>query len=217
MRNGEDWTKETQRAAEEALRYVFTDKTLLKTAFTHKSYSNAFGGADNERLEFLGDAVLEFLVSEMLYSSNSGDEGDLTEARQRLVSKAALSVSCERAGLLPYLRYSGGEENLKGKTASNLFESAIAAIYLDGGLPPVKEFLRTYLKESAVVNYRNLLNEFVQARAKTLPECDEPRFENGEFVCTMRALGRSAEGRGSSKQLAEMQAAEKLYKYLSKE
>ena len=166
MRNGEDWTKETQRAAEEALHYVFTDKSLLKTAFTHKSYSNAFGGADNERLEFLGDAVLEFLVSEMLYASNSGDEGDLTEARQRLVSKAALSVSCERAGLLPYLRYSGGEENLKGKTASNLFESAIAAIYLDGGLPPVKEFLRTYLKESAVVNYRNLLNEFVQARAK---------------------------------------------------
>lgn len=217
MRNGENWTKEEEEAAERALGYSFHDKSVLKTAFTHKSYTNAFGGENNERLEFFGDAVLEFVVSEMLYASEKGDEGVLTDARQRLVSKAALSEACHRAGLLPYLRYSGGEDNLKGKTASNLFEAAVAAIYLDGGLNHVKEFLQKYLKETSLVNYRNLLNEFVQAKIKKLPECDEPHMEGDAFVCTMRALGKSAEGRGSSKQLAEMQAAEKLYKLLSKE
>lgn len=95
--------------------YRFSDTKLLATCFTHKTYSNAKGGEDNERLEFLGDAVLQLCVTEQLYLHNRNDEGKLTELRQQLVSQSALECATERAGLMPYLRYTGGEQNVGEK------------------------------------------------------------------------------------------------------
>ena len=86
--------------AEEALGYVFRDKELLKQCFTHKSFANGKKERDNERLEFLGDAVLQLAVSESLYLRDGTDEGKMTEARKRFVSRDALTQAAEKAGIL---------------------------------------------------------------------------------------------------------------------
>ncbi|MDE6676475.1 MAG: hypothetical protein K2K12_02015, partial [Clostridia bacterium] len=75
MNSGEDWTEQTVRAAEDTIGYSFRDKTLLKTCFTHKSYTNQFHEEHNERLEFLGDAVLGLAVTDMLHHESREDEG----------------------------------------------------------------------------------------------------------------------------------------------
>ena len=97
--------------AEQALGYRFRDKRLLEICFTHASVT---GEESNERLEFLGDAVLELYVTEKLYHSSAAREGELTELRKRYVSRDALSAAEEKLGLLSYLLYSVGEDALKG-------------------------------------------------------------------------------------------------------
>lgn len=216
MRNGEDLTERDLTAAEEAIGYSFRDKSLLKTCFTHKSYSNARGGENNERLEFLGDAVLELCVTENLYRNSSSDEGALTELRQRYVSQTALESAAERAGLKRFLRYSGGENNVGGKTASNLFEAVIGGVYLDGGLDEVRAFLARYLELTESENYKTLLQEYVQERTKKTPVYSS-REEDGKYRCTVRALGKEAQGTGDSKKAAETAAAQRLYQILTKE
>ena len=211
MRNGEDLREEDLAAAERALGYTFQSRELLKTCLTHRSYSNVFGGSDNERLEFLGDAVLELAVTEELFSSHGEREGTLTELRQRLVSQSALEAACTRLGLMRFLRHSGGESNLGGKTSSNLFEAVIGGIYLDGGMENVRAFLKRSLSITAPANYKTLLQEYVQERAKKTPlYCTKAEGEG--YECTVSALGESAEGYGESKKSAETAAAEKLLK-----
>lgn len=209
MRNGEDWTAETRALAEEAIGYAFKNGELIKQCFTHSTYSNAFGGRDNERLEFLGDAVLQLYVTERLFLSSGEDEGTLTDKRQKFVSRQALESAERRAGLMRFLRRSGGENNLGGKTPSNLFEAVVAGIYLDGGVRPVKEFLDRFLAEADTENYKSLLQEFVQERKKQPPEY-RTEEKNGVHCCTVSALGKSASGEGSSNKEAEMQAAKAL-------
>ena len=99
MRNGEDLSAGELEAAQQAIGYPFRNRELLKACFTHRSYSNVFGGKDNERLEFLGDAVLELAVTEELFRSDENREGVLTERRQQLVSQSALEAACDRASL----------------------------------------------------------------------------------------------------------------------
>lgn len=209
MRNGEDWTAETRALAEEAIGYTFTNGELIKQCFTHSTYSNAFGGRDNERLEFLGDAVLQLYVTERLFLSSGENEGKLTDKRQKFVSRQALEDAERRAGLMRFLRRSGGENNLGGKTPSNLFEAVVAGIYLDGGVRPVKEFLDRFLAEADTENYKSLLQEFVQERKKQPPEY-RTEEKGGVHCCTVSALGKSASGEGSSNKEAEMQAAKEL-------
>lgn len=204
------FTKEDFEQMQALIGYRFSDTDLLAACFTHKTYSNARGGEDNERLEFLGDAVLQLCVTEQLYLHNRNDEGKLTELRQQLVSQSALECAVKRAGLMPFLRYMGGEQNVGGKTASNLFEAVIGGIYLDGGIEPVKLFLKRYLTAYRAENYRTLLQEFVQERIKKMPDY-RVREENGSFFCKVTAMGLSAEGSGESKKSAEMQAAKALY------
>jgi len=208
MRNA--FSAEELREAEALIGYSFRNKNLLAACFTHKTYSNARGGPDNERLEFLGDAVLQLCVTEELFRSSSRDEGKLTELRQQLVSQSALERACERAGLMRFLRYLGSEQNVGGKTVSNLFEAVVGGIYLDGGLEEVKAFLGRYLTVCPTENYRTLLQEFVQERIKRTPEYTVTE-ENGTFTCTVRAMGFRADGSGESKKAAEMQAAKSLY------
>ncbi len=215
MNNGEDFTNEILQEAERALGYGFRDKTLLKVCFTHKSYSNAKGGKNNERLEFLGDSVLQLAITEMLFKTSEKDEGALTELRQKYVSQTALEQATERAGLKRFLRHSGGSENLGGKTASNLFEAVVGAIYLDGGMKEAKGFLNRYLELSEEVNYKTLLQEFVQEKTKKTPDYAIEEWA-GKYKSTVTALGENAEGTGDSKKAAEAKAAEALYKKLTK-
>lgn len=203
-------TESDWREAEERIGYAFSDRDLLKACFTHKSYSNARGGRDNERLEFLGDAVLQLCVTEELFRTHKEDEGKLTELRQQLVSQSALERACQRAGLMQFLRYMGGEQNIAGKTASNLFEAVVGGIYLDGGIGEVKRFLARYLTVTRTENYRTLLQEFVQERTKRTPVYTVEETD-GTFSCTVCALGMRAEGRGESKKAAEASAAKTLY------
>ena len=151
-------------AIEQTVGYTFRDKKLLLTAFTHSSLAKAEGERDNERLEFLGDAVLELVVTEMLFLSSRADEGKLTELRKQYVSQPALEQAEARLGLMQYLRYTGGENNIAGKTRSNLFEAVAGAIYLDGGLDAARKFLLANLVEIESENYKTLLQEYVRER-----------------------------------------------------
>lgn len=216
MHNGEDFREADLHAAEKTIGYVFRDKELLKSCLTHKSWSNTNGGEDNERLEFLGDAVLELIVTEALYKSTHLNEGALTGLRQQYVSQTALEAACEKLGLKRFLRYSGGENNVGGKTASNLFEAVLGGIYLDGGMKEARLFLNKFLKMSDTENYKSLLQEFVQERTKTTPTYSVKESEGG-YTCVVRALGRQAVGKGSSKKAAETEAAKSLYEIVKRE
>lgn len=104
MYPSEDWDGHTSSLAEQALGYVFQNKSLLKQCFTHKSFADNSHEPHNERLEFLGDAVLQFAVSESLYLREDTDEGRMTEMRKRYVSREALNKATAKAGILKFLR-----------------------------------------------------------------------------------------------------------------
>ncbi len=215
MRNGEDLSARDLDAAEEAIGYRFRDRELLKVSLTHKSYSNSFGGKNNERMEFLGDAVLEFCVTDRLFRTHSAAEGELTELRQRLVSQAALERAAQRVGLFSFMRYSGGKQNLGGKTASNLFEAVLAAIYLDGGIGEAAAFLDRCLSLVDSENFKTLLQEYTQKRGEGMP--DYRTRESGQgYACTVCAMGECGEGYGESKKTAETEAAKQLWNKLKK-
>ena len=211
MKPSQDWNQATPSLAEQAIGYTFQDKTLLIECFTHKSFADNNAAAHNERLEFLGDAVLQLAVSEALYLKDGADEGEMTKARQRYVSREALTKAAEKANILRFLRYAGGEDTLGGKTASNLFEAVTAGIYLDGGMKAARAFLKRFLSDSEEENYKALLQEYVQERVKRPPEYQTEAHENG-YKCTVRALGKEAEGFGRAKKSAEAAAAEQLLK-----
>lgn len=217
MNNGEDWKEGTSELAEQTIGYSFRNKELLKRCFTHKSYANVTGTEHNERLEFLGDAVLELAVTERLYSENGGDEGTLTALRKKYVSKNALTAAAERAGIMRFLRFSGGEHNVGGKTSSNLFEAVVGGIYLDGGMEPAKAFIFRYVSELDLEDYKTVLQEYVQERVKATPVYRVYELPQGGFECTVSALGRSAKGRGAGKQTAETHAARELFRMLTEE
>ena len=158
---------------ENTIGYTFRDKSLLQEAFTHSTYANAHGGKDNERLEYLGDAVLQLVVTEWQYKDDEfADEGELTRERQKLVCGDALDDAVENLNLQKYLLIEGGRANVGKKTVSSLFESVAAAIYLDGGYDQAKQFILRYavLKKSRnCQNPKGALQEFLQGQGKALP------------------------------------------------
>ena len=211
MDPSQDWDESVPQLVQKAIGYTFKDKALLKQCFTHKSFADNFNTAHNERLEFLGDAVLQLAVSEALFLREDVSEGSMTETRQRYVSREALTKACQKAGILRFLRYAGGSDTIGGKTPSNLFEAVIAGIYLDGGMNAARAFLKRFLEESEFSNYKSLLQEYVQERSKRPPEYKTTECEGG-YKCQVRALGKEAEGFGLNKKTAEVAAAEKLLK-----
>ena len=211
MNPSEDWDGNTPSLAEKAIGYTFQDKALLTQCFTHKSFADNNRTAHFERLEFLGDAVLQLAVSEALFLKDGADEGEMTQLRQRYVSREALGKAAQKAGIVQFMRYAGGADTLGGKTASNLFEAVTAGIYLDGGMKAARAFLKRFLTESEEENFKALLQEYVQERIKRPPEYRTEACENG-YKCTVRALGKEAEGFGKAKKSAEVAAAEQLLK-----
>ena len=208
---------------ERKIGYAFKDKGLLKEAFTHSSYANHGGGRSNERLEYLGDSVLQLVVTEWQYlRDTNASEGKLTAKRQKIVCKNALDSAVDGLGIWQYLLSTGTEYNIRGKAKSSLFEAVTAAIYLDGGYDAAKSFILEHGNVQFEVNEGNPkgdLKEFLEKRG-----AGEPRYEvqqSGKdnapiFHCVVYALGESATGEGRTKREAESTAASRLLWELSK-
>lgn len=210
---------------EEKIKYKFKNKSLLRQALTHSSYANENRGVPsfNERLEFLGDAVVSITSAEFLFGKFPDmPEGELSKLRSSLVCTASLSDFAKEISLGEFLYLGKGEENTGGRERlsilENAFEALTAAIYLDGGLECAREFVLRFLSESlsthhiSFKDYKTLLQEVVQQnQGETLnyvitgesgPDHDK-RFE-AEVHLNSNVIGR---GTGKSKKQAEQEAA----------
>ncbi|MBK1791024.1 ribonuclease III [Persicirhabdus sediminis] len=212
---------------EEAIGYKFVNSLLLAEAMTHPSmaYETQKPHFDNQRLEFLGDAVLQLTVTEWLYQQFPGfSEGEMTKLRARLVSGAALARFAKEIGLGQYLMMGKGEEASGGRartsTLADAFESLTGAIYIDGGFDEAKKVLLNVCSrqlehianEPAEVNPKGQLQEQLQAIAPQSP-IYQVVGESGKDHCKVfevevcwleKVLGK---GVGKSKKDAEISAA----------
>ena len=206
----------------------FHHESLLEQAFLHSSYLNEnpdFTQPDNERLEFLGDAILNFIVAEKLYEEFPKlPEGKLTEIRASLICRDTLAELASSLELGEWLLLGQGEEANGGRTkASNLanaMEALIGAFYLDQGLTKVKKFILRQLKPELekiktgkiTPNYKALVQELIQGQKRPTPIYrlvettgpDHSKQFTAEILVDGEALGR---GMGKSKKIAERQAA----------
>lgn len=202
---------------EKKLGYVFHNKNLLIEAFTHVSYAKRFQVKSNERLEYLGDAVLQFVVTEWQYRQNDdASEGTLTQMRQRLVCKDALDSAVDGLDVWQHILVFGTKYNVQGKAKSSLFEAIVAAIYLDGGYKKAKAFILQHGNvhyDIRVENPKGDLKEFLEKRGLPEPVYEVEKFgpDNAPyFRCTVYAQGESANGQDSTKRDAEKKAAARL-------
>ena len=208
---------------EQKIGYTFRDKRLLETCFTHASYAGEHGCESNERLEFLGDALLGFLVADALYRAGGEREGEMTARRIRCVSAAPLESAVRALGLEKYLRISAGMRGNPGKKAvSSLFEALVAAVYLDGGIAPAQKFVAAYLPlaQQAEPNYKGELQEYLQGKHLSRAEYELVRREGEDvapvFTVQASAAGKSAVGTGKTVRAAEKSAAKQLLQCLKK-
>ena len=152
---------------------------IYNQAFTHTSYANEMKCESYERLEFLGDAILELIISEYLYKNTDYEEGRMTKLRSHYVCENALYEYSVKLGLNEYIKLGKGQQEQDGKhckaIVADIFESFIAAIYLDSGLNEVKKFIYKYvipIIESNTLDffndYKSKLQEFVQTDKKSL-------------------------------------------------
>ncbi|HSX41704.1 MAG TPA: ribonuclease III [Candidatus Saccharimonadales bacterium] len=219
--------KPTLTDLQQQLDVLFKDDSLIERAFIHRSYLNEhpkLGLEHNERLEFLGDAVLELVVTDHLYRTFPNPEGDLTNWRSALVKTESLSAVAEKLQLDHYLKLSRGESKGNARSRAlilaNCVEALIGAIYLDQGYEAAKNFVEKHiistldeiLKEGSWIDPKSRFQELAQEREgytphyKVLGEAGpdhDKEFEVGVFVGD-RLCGK---GRGSSKQAAQQQAA----------
>ena len=214
---------------QEAAGYRFRDRGLLEHAMTHTSRANedvSGGVVDNESLEFLGDAVLGFLIADLLFNQFPDfDEGDKSKVKAAIVSTAALARQAERLNLGDHLLLGRGEEKTGGRRKQALladgYEALIAAIYLDGGIEHARAFVgREFAPLVAEArrlgvagqDYKSALQEFVQSRTAALPEyrlvgTAGPDHRKRFQVEVVVGGERVAEASGTSKKEAEQEAA----------
>lgn len=213
---------------EKTFGYEFKNRDLLKEALTHRSYLNerpSWGISHNERLEFLGDAVLELIVTEELYHRFPDyEEGVMTSFRAALVNYQMLAQVARNISLESFVLLSKGEAKDKGRARevilANAFEALVGAIYLDGGYVPVKQFiLRTVfpeldnvIKNGLYKDAKSELQERAQGERKVTPtyrvlEEAGPDHDKVFRVGVFFGEKQIAEGRGPSKQDAEVEAA----------
>ncbi len=207
---------------ENKIGYSFHNRELLREAFTHSTYANAYGGRDNERMEYLGDTVLQLVVTEWQYfRDEKASEGRMTAERQKLVCKSALDSAAEALELDKYLLKEGGKQNVGSKTVSSIFEAVVAAIYLDGGYRAAKKFVLKHGNLRAVEegNPKGDLKEFLEKRGENAPVYQTVKTGSDHaplYHCTAYALGESAMGEGKTKKQAEATAAARLLWELEK-
>lgn len=173
---------------EQKIGYSFKDKNLLRQCFTHASYAHEHKNQySNERLEFFGDAILEYCVSEYLYVKYpSEDEGELTRLRQNLVSAQPLSDAIKRSGLDEFILYGNGELNNKKNdhfaACENLFEAIVAGLYIDGGIEAAKSFISDKLLADGGRKTKPRRNESVKPNGRALGSKDDEKKSVAEEV-----------------------------------
>ena len=223
-------------AFQERMDLRFRDQELLRQALTHRSFLGSAGGdpaLSNERMEFLGDAVLELTVIEFLYAAFPLDrEGNLTKKKGLLVSREVLAQCAEWMGLGEFVLLSEAEREAGGSGRSSIlsdtFEAVIGAVYLDSGLDDARRFAQRHilchagaiLQDQSLSNHKSLLQELVQARFRTHPRYrviseagpDHHKKFHIEVSIRDRRLGR---GDGWSKKEAEQAAAQDALTALS--
>jgi len=214
---------------EERVGYRFTRPELLERALTHRSH----GASHNERLEFLGDSVLNCVIAAELYE-RFGDlpEGDLSRLRARLVRQEALHEVAQELGLGEHLRLGEGEMKSGGSTRPSIladaFEALIGAIFLDGGFASAGDAVkRVYRHLLAGLNPRELgkdpktlLQELLQARRIALPQYavlatrGAAHSQNFEVECVIPGLSVRTTGSGSNRRAAEQEAALRAFEQI---
>lgn len=215
-------------AIQERLNYIFTDPELLRRAFVHRSFLNEHKDTachDNERLEFLGDSILNLLVAEHLYQTLPNEpEGKLSSLRAHAVSSTACTRYFEQLNLHEFMLVGRGEEIQAGKggrssIVADMFEALLGAIYLDGGLDKTRTFFlghfRSVLDESSQKpepNWKALLQEHTQKSCQKIPcykvmQETGPDHERSFIVGVFVETDCIAQGTGPNKKEAERQAA----------
>lgn len=194
------------------------NEELLKLALTHSSYSNEHGGGNYERLEFLGDAVLQLITSEYFYNSSNAQEGELSKIRASFVCEEALAQYSKDIGLDKYIMVGNGQiKNINDTIIADCFESVLGAIYLDRGFEVAKNYvlkiLEPYVKENHIFlgDYKSRLQEMVQTDKKSLEYVlvsEEGPSHDKTFVFEVIIDGIVyGRGTGKSKKEAEQEAA----------
>jgi ribonuclease-3 len=213
---------------EKILGHTFTDKKLLKHALLHRSYGNEnkeYKKISNERLELLGDAVLDLVVTEYLYKNfKNSSEGDLAKLKSMVVSEPVLAKISRQLKLGEYLFLSKGEEVTGGRDRSSIlgdvFESILGAIYLDSGLDTARKYGLTHLvyeiehiyENDDLIDFKTALQEFCQRKYKDVPSYelsgaagpDHAKLFKVEVFMNKKLVGL---GEGKNKKTAEQKAA----------
>ncbi len=213
------------QALQQRLGYPFKQPELLRRALTHRS----FGADHNERLEFMGDAVLSLAVSSLLYERHAGsDEGDLTRVRAHLVREDSLHRLALAVALPEVLRLSEGEMRgggaLRPSILADALEAIIGAVFEDGGYEPAQalvqrlfgEVIQTTEAESWTKDAKTELQEWLQARRVPVPAYrisatrGQAHAQTFEVECSVATLGLVESGEGRSRRAAEQEAARRM-------
>ena len=218
---------------EKSIGYTFKNKELLKKALRHKSYANERKLESNEKLEFLGDSILEFLSSKYIYENYKYlTEGEMTKVRATVVCGKSLSKIARLHNFSDFLYLGKSEQKTSGANRPAILEDSveaiIAAIYLDGGLEQVEKFIVENLKEEISKatkhvgdkDYKTVLQEKLQEHGdvkieyKTIGESGPDHDKM--FIVEVEVNGKFlAKGKGKSKKEAQMQAAKKALENLN--
>jgi ribonuclease-3 len=217
--------EESLKALESRLELRFKDRSILLQALTHRSAAAEGGLSSNERLEFLGDAVVGLVIGEYLYEKYPGySEGNLAKSKSYIVSETTLAEAAQSLGLDQFVRISAGEDSSGGRKRRSIladaFEALIAAVYLDSGIRSARRVIRKALKDSIKASatdehrrdFKSALQERTQAKSRLTPVYHIVREEGQDHDKTFVAqavldgtvLG---EGSGKSKKEAEQAAA----------
>lgn len=155
---------------EKIIHYSFKDKANLVEAFTHSSYANQHGCTSYERLEFLGDAILDFVIASELYNKSNLKEGELSKSRARLVNSSSLIKIIDNLKLSSFIRVGDSVKSLDNANSikEDLFESIVGAIYIDSSLDKARRFITRFIdvntsfNKVTLIDYKSLLQEKVQ-------------------------------------------------------
>jgi len=216
-------------ALQERIQYCFRDVSLLEQAMTHRSYAHeslTSKLANNERMEFLGDAVLGLCISDMLIQSHEDfTEGQLSKKRASLVNERSLAFLAHIIGLGDFLRLGKGEESSGGREKPSILadtlEAVVGAIYLDGGFVCLDEWFRNFFipllgehfQEAHHGEFKTLLQQVTQKRFQEMPVYlligESGPDHCKQFSVSLTVAGIRTEGKGPTKKKAEQEAAQK--------
>lgn len=213
------------KSLEQLTKYKIKDSSLFEQVFTHRSYPNS--SINNEKLEFLGDAILNFLVSDLLFKIHPHlNEGDLSKKRSQWVSGLSLAEIAKGLNFSQYLKTSNPSFKNNPRILAGALEAYLGAVYLEGGIVPAKKLVR-HLFENKIKqdnieykNYKSLLQEYYQKKHKSLPvykiQKEEGREHDKIFYIEVffkdKLLGS---GSGSTKKQAEQEAAKQALQKMS--